>query len=210
MLENMALPENEDKVVTSKPFYIQFARFISTAFSPAIITLPFILLVALYTHEANALLAAGIIVFFLSVGPMGYIFYGVKTGKFSDVDVSIRSQRTGPFVFGLASGLLGLLILELTHAPHLMTIIMLLILVCGVILMVTTFWWKISMHASAISGAVTMLGVLYGKIILPAFVLVALVGWSRVVLHRHTRAQVIGGSAVGILLTFALLKTQGL
>jgi membrane-associated phospholipid phosphatase len=141
---------------------------------------------------------------------MGYIFYGVKTGKFSDVDVSIRSQRTGPFVFGLASGLLGLLILELTHAPHLMTIIMLLILVCGVILMVTTFWWKISMHASAISGAVTMLGVLYGKIILPAFVLVALVGWSRVVLHRHTRAQVIGGSAVGILLTFALLKTQGL
>ena len=96
MLENMALPESEDKLVTSKSFHMQFARFISTVFSPAIITLPFILLVALYTHEANALLAAGIIIFFLSVGPMGYVLYGVKTGKFSDVDVSIRSQRTGP------------------------------------------------------------------------------------------------------------------
>jgi membrane-associated phospholipid phosphatase len=210
MLENMVLPESEDNLVTSKPFHIQFARFISTVLSPAIITLPFILLVALYTHEANALLAAVIIIFSLSVGPMGYVLYGVKTGKFSDVDVSIRSQRTGPFVFGLASSLLGFIMLELTHAPHLMTTIMLLIILCGLILMITTFWWKISMHTSAISGAVTMLSVLYGKTILPAFLLVALVSWSRVVLHRHTKAQVIGGSTVGILLTFALLKTQGL
>jgi membrane-associated phospholipid phosphatase len=44
---------------------------------------------------------------------------------------------------------------------------------------------------------------------LPLFALVALVSWSRVVLRRHTLAQVIAGSLAGIVLTPLILKVRG-
>jgi membrane-associated phospholipid phosphatase len=211
MLENMALPESNEEVIPAKLFRIQFARFISTALSPATVVLPFVILVAFYTKDPNALISVLLAFFFLSVGPMGYIFYGVKTGKFTDADVSVRSQRTGPFIVTIASSLIGSLILEyVAHGTHLIAVILQLIAFCGIIMMIVTCWWKISMHASAIAAAVTTLTMLYGKIVLPAFLLLIAVSWSRVVLHRHTKAQVIAGSLVGIVLTFVLLKLQGI
>jgi membrane-associated phospholipid phosphatase len=86
---------------------------------------------------------------------------------------------------------------------------MLLIAVSGIVMMLITFWWKISMHASALSAALTALTFVYGNIILPAYLLVILVSWSRVKLHRHTISQVAAGSLVGITLAWILLKIRG-
>jgi len=44
---------------------------------------------------------------------------------------------------------------------------------------------------------------------LPALALLVLVSWSRVVLRRHTLAQVVAGSLLGIALSTALLKISG-
>jgi membrane-associated phospholipid phosphatase len=44
---------------------------------------------------------------------------------------------------------------------------------------------------------------------LPTFLLLALVSWSRVVLRRHTATQVIAGSLVSIALSLAILKLRG-
>jgi membrane-associated phospholipid phosphatase len=55
-----------------------------------------------------------------------------------------------------------------------------------------------------------MLTVLYGAIVLPAFLLVVLVSWSRVVLRRHTVAQVLAGSLVSIALATAILLLRGI
>jgi len=79
----------------------------------------------------------------------------------------------------------------------------------GIIMMVITFWWKISMHASSLGGVATMLTVLYGAVMLPLFVLLVLVSWSRVVLRRHTVTQVIAGSLAGIVLSLVILKLRG-
>ena len=209
MLEKMALQEENENPVVTRPFHVQFARLVSTILSPALVALPFVILVAFYHQQGNAFISAAITFFFLSVGPMLYIIYGVSTGKFTDVDVSKRSQRTGPFIFGIASSLLGFGVLSLTHGQKILEVVLLMTALTGAIMMITTFWWKISIHTSALSGAVTMLSMLYGKILLPAYLLVVLVGWSRVVLHRHSKAQVTAGSIVGVLLTVALLKWQG-
>jgi len=72
-----------------------------------------------------------------------------------------------------------------------------------------TLWWKISIHASSLAGTVTFLTALYGAIVLPAFLLVILVSWSRVVLRRHTVAQVVAGALVSITLTSAILFIRG-
>ena len=213
MLDNMALQEGGENTIApiaSRPFHIQIARFISIAFFPAIIVLPLVLFVAFATHAANSLISAFITFFFLSVGPTLYIFIGVLFGKFTDIDVSVRSQRTGPFLFGLGSCLLGFIILNLMHAPHALQSVLLLTLVCGIIFMLITFWWKISIHASALASAITMLSMIYGRVVWPAFLLVALVSWSRVALKRHTMQQVAAGSLMGIVLTWLLLTITGI
>jgi len=196
----------------SKPVHIHIARLASTILSPIAVSLPSVILVALY-HAANIALAlfyACIVLLFLSIGPMIYIVIGVRMGKFTDTDVSVRSQRVAPFLFGLSSSILGLLILFLTHGPKNLITVLLLASISGILMMVITFWWKISLHAASLASSVTLLTILYGTIILPAFLLVALVGWSRVVLHRHTVGQVIAGATVNILLVVVVVQLRGI
>jgi membrane-associated phospholipid phosphatase len=44
---------------------------------------------------------------------------------------------------------------------------------------------------------VAVLALTYGPVVLPAYLLVALLGWSRVSMRDHTIAQVVGGSVLG-------------
>jgi membrane-associated phospholipid phosphatase len=209
MLDNMALQNSDTPPNISKKSNLQFARFISMILSPAVVALPFIVLMALSNNKQNIFLSVIITIFFLCIGPMAYIIVGVISGKFTDVDVSIRSQRVGPFLFGIASTAIGYVILTITHGQKNLATILLLIAISGVVMMLITFWWKISMHASALSAAVTALAFVYGFIVLPAYLLVILVSWSRVKLHRHTISQVAAGSLVGIVLSWILLKMRG-
>jgi membrane-associated phospholipid phosphatase len=215
MSDPIVLREDEPPVVPSslsKRLHIRIARYISAILSPIAVSLPSVLLVALY-HERNQFTAAlntCLTLFFLSVGPMIYILIGVRLGKFSDVDVSDRTQRSGPFIFGIISALVGFLFLSLIHGPKNLQTVLLLTVIVGIIMMIITLWWKISVHASSLAGAATVLTALYGAVMLPSFALVVLVGWSRVVLRRHTLAQVIAGSCLNIALTTIVLMIRGI
>jgi membrane-associated phospholipid phosphatase len=70
-------------------------------------------------------------------------------------------------------------------------------------LMAITVKWKISVHSAVSSGAVAMLALAYGPWMLAGYVLVALVGWSRIALRDHTPAQVVAGAALGAAIAFA-------
>ena len=190
---------------------VRIARHVSNILAPATISLPFILLVAFYQaqDELSALLFACITLFFLSVGPLLYIIIGVRLGILSDIDVSRRSQRVGPFIFAIISSTIGWIILSLTDGPRNLQTVMIITVFSGIIMMVITLWWKISMHASSLGGVATMLTALYGTVMLPLFVLLVLVSWSRVVLRRHTVPQVIAGSLAGIVLSLVILKIRG-
>ena len=190
---------------------MRIARYVSYILAPATISLPFILLVAFYQAQdkLSALIYACITLFFLSVGPLLYIIIGVRLGKLSDIDVSRRTQRVGPFIFGIVSVMIGWFVLSLTNGPRNLQTVMIITAFSGIIMMVITFWWKISMHASSLGGVATMLTALYGAVMLPLFVLLVLVSWSRVVLRRHTVPQVIAGSLAGIVLSLVIIKIRG-
>lgn len=214
MPEHLAVDANEHPVIETsspKPLRIRFARLVSNILAPVTISIPGVLLVAFYDAQslASALFYTCVTLFFLSFGPMLYIIIGVRFGKFLDVDVSRRKERIGPFLFGLASVLAGLVMLVLIKAPKNLQTLLIITAVSGIVMLVITFWWKISIHASSLAGTVTFLTALYGVIVLPAFLLVVLVSWSRVVLHRHTVAQVVAGALVSITLTSAILFIRG-
>lgn len=194
-----------------KPRCVRLARIISNILSPAPISLPLILLVSFYQTRSviSAIINAAIALFFLSIGPFTYILIGVRTGKLTDLDVSKRTERIGPFIFGLFSVCLGWFVLVLLHAPNILITCLIITAISGVIMMITTLWWKISIHASSLAGAATILTVLYGAVMLPTFGLLILVSWSRVILRRHTVAQVVAGSLLSIALATILLKIRG-
>lgn len=59
-----------------------------------------------------------------------------------------------------------------------------------------TLWWKISFHASYVTLFSVIFIYVYGIAALPVLVLVPAVAWARVVMNRHTVAQVAAGTLV--------------
>ena len=66
------------------------------------------------------------------------------------------------------------------------------------LLAVITTVWKVSIHCAVAAGSVTVLTLLFGPWLVPAYLLVALTAWSRVALKDHTTAQVLAGSLLGV------------
>jgi membrane-associated phospholipid phosphatase len=190
---------------------LRIARQVSNILAPVTISIPLVILVAIYDSQSvgsstAAVYYACIAFFFLSVLPAVYIVIGVRLGKISDVNVSKRGERAGPFLFNTISNMVGLFVLALLHGPKNLETLLIILAFMSAVLMVITWWWKISMHTSSLSVTVTILTALYGVTVLPAYLLVVLLSWSRVVLRRHTVAQVIAGSLVSMALaTFVLL-----
>ncbi|MHB8595865.1 MAG: phosphatase PAP2 family protein [Ktedonobacteraceae bacterium] len=214
MSNHTIVDANEHIIVEApviRPLRVRCARYVSNILAPSTISLPFVLLVSLYHSRSttSALLFACLTLFFLTLGPMVYILIGVRKGWLSDVDVSRRTERAGPFLFGITSVALGFVLLRYVNAPKNLETLLLITTISGVIMLIVTLWWKISIHASSLAGAATMLTVLYGAAMLPTFLLLILVSWSRVVLRRHTTAQVIAGSLLSIALSVSILLLRG-
>lgn len=74
--------------------------------------------------------------------------------------------------------------------------------------LLVTVGWQISIHMSVAGGTVMILVLVFGPQVLPAALIAAAVGWSRLVLEAHTAAQLLAGTALGgtAALTFALLS----
>jgi membrane-associated phospholipid phosphatase len=214
MQEHLAVDAEEHTIIEApgpKPLHIRIARHVSNILAPTTISLPFILLVAFYQarDQLTAFVYACITLFFLSIGPLIYILIGVRRGKLSDLYVSRRSERAGPFLFGIISVTIGWLVLALMNGPKNLQTVLIITAVSGILMLLITLRWKISIHASSLGGAATILTALYGAVMLPLFVLLALVSWSRVALRRHTIAQVVAGSLASIAISLVILKIRG-
>jgi membrane-associated phospholipid phosphatase len=214
-MQNHPIVDTDENIILEesypRPLRIRCAQCISNALAPITISLPLIVVVAFY-HARNlfaALSYALITLFFVSLAPATYVLIGVRQGKISDLEVSNRKERAGPFLCGIMSTIVGLFILLLTNAPKNLETLLYITGVSGIVMTLTTLWWKISIHAATLAGAATVLTTLYGIVMLPTYLLVVLAGWSRVVLRRHTVAQVVVGSLVSIVLTAVILKVRG-
>ena len=134
---------------------------------------------------------------FAAVLPTLFISYGVRHGRWSDRNVGARRPRLVVLAFITGSVAAGLAVLTAGGAPRLLTGYLAFMLASVAVLALVTVVWKISIHCAVASGSVAILALFYGPPVLAGFVLVALLGWSRVVLKDHTVAQVVGGSVLG-------------
>jgi membrane-associated phospholipid phosphatase len=145
---------------------------------------------------------------FAGVLPMMFISRGVRHGRWDDRYVGAKRPRLIVLAFIIASVAAGLALLVGLGAPRELSGYFGCMLASVALLAAITTVWKVSIHCAVAAGSVTILTLLFGPSLVPAYLLVALTAWSRVALKDHTTAQVVAGSLLGVaaaVVTYAVI-----
>jgi membrane-associated phospholipid phosphatase len=207
----MSIRHGDQELAQPIPRRLRLARLVGELLSPPPILVVLALVVAWASTPTPgmAVLWGGIAALFASVLPYAIILRGVRRGRLSDKNLSVRAERIRFAVVAITSVLLGLALLAALDAPAEMVALLASIAVGVVCGWMITLWWKISVHAAIAAGAATVLLLVLGTALLVVWPLVAVIAWSRVQVGDHTPAQVVAGVALGIVVNatiFPLLR----
>lgn len=123
--------------------------------------------------------------------------------KWTDLDVSVRRQRYALYPFAIASMIALTGALNYFGAPSVVVRSAIAFGLANIVDGVINFFYKVSAHATGAAACAVIFWAavptaLWG-LSLAATIAALLVGWSRVVLKRHTVGQVLLGWSVGML-----------
>ena len=149
----------------------------------------------LASRLAISLLAA---IFLSVIAPTSLLlFFGVRSGRWADADVSVREERKRFYPIAIPLSAFGTIVMWLVHAPRYILrggVITLLLLISAAII---NHWSKISLHTLFATYCTVILFRVNPLCGSAAFILAALVFWSRLFLSRHTISENISGVALG-------------
>jgi membrane-associated phospholipid phosphatase len=185
-----------------------WARLVSDILSPPVIwgALAFPIAFRNAPSPQQALLWAMTYIILVCIMPVMYIALMVRRGKITDIHMKVRSQRFRPFLVSILCTTIAWWTLRFMGAPSVVPLFALFSLVQMVMMALITLVWQISMHAMSIAGAAVALGFLFGgTAALAAAPFVILVGAARLRLKRHTPAQVLVGTVLGVIIPTMLL-----
>ena len=194
----------------------QISLFISSIFQPLLMPIYSVALLFVYTHfkfvYANLffnLLIPTILFTFLIPGILIYIM--MRVGIISDLSLPKRSDRFAPYAVAMLS--FGFLIYYFFKLGLPTWFLMMLgaSIIVMILATVITLWWKISAHMFGISSLIGgVMSVCYfveksnpSYLFVILFLLAGMVGTSRIILRRHTPAQVYAGFLLGFMVSFA-------
>ncbi|HKO97161.1 MAG TPA: hypothetical protein VJU86_09220 [Pyrinomonadaceae bacterium] len=182
------------------------ANILSTVGHPLVL-LPLTIALSLLGRLSGTRLIVVVAVFLVStVIPMLFIIRRkVAAGIWTDMDVSDHGQRGGLYNVAVPIILISIVVFWLFEFPLGMIVgalVSLALLLAG---MAINRFSKISMHAMFGAYCVVILVASSATFGLAAVVLVAGMSWSRVILGRHTIAQVIAGNLLGAMAGVLLL-----
>jgi membrane-associated phospholipid phosphatase len=139
-------------------------------------------------------------VLIIIVPPYTFVLYGVYRGRFTDHHLGDRRQRLVPILLGMATSVVGIVVLALAGAPRLLVAGAATIGIGLLAGAVVSPFWKMSGHTTATAGVLVICAEVGHGWPLLAAPLVVVVGWARVRLKDHTVGQVLAGAAVGALI----------
>ena len=152
-----------------------------------------------------------------AVIPLCLLLLLYRTGKISDMSISQRKQRTLPMSIGVAAYVGAAIYLKILHAPVWLPGFFIGAAIATAVALIVTLRWKISAHSIAIGGlaavmlwiAATRLATVNAMLWLTAVIIIGGVTASaRLVLDRHTPAQVCVGWLWGLICVFACMTVS--
>ena len=178
----------------------KIAEIISYVFHPLIVVIPTMVIAITQTGFSLTesvfwtLLAVSVV----NVPMALLLFYGVRSGRYSDASVSLRQQRTSIYAVGGVCLVILLLILILANAPPvLIACLIAAVLATGFGYLVNRYT-KLSLHSAAIAGCATVLLITFPLLGILLAIFTPLVGWSRIRLKHHTPLQILIGWIVPV------------
>lgn len=153
----------------------------------------------------KALQNLGLIIFVIILPIFGWIYWNVKTGRYTNMDVSDRKQRNSLYLFNFGIISLYTAFLYFTPQEFGFILINIFLLILMITLQLSNFFIKSSMHTAfnvfvcvLFFGLNPYLGSLW-------LILTVLLGVSRVILKRHTVKEVIMGASIATLISIVYL-----
>lgn len=178
------------------------SRIISSlTYAPVLTAFMFILIDLKAADTAVMLLTTASALVFATILPIIIVrYHSIKAGN-TDGDVIRKEDRMKPLLGGILSYLLGVASMWLIGSPPLSFAMMVSYTVSTVIVLLISTKWKISIHATGVTGPTMALSIAYWPWGLLMLLLIPLVAWARYVRRKHTPAQLIGGFVYGFLIT---------
>jgi hypothetical protein len=187
------------------------ARFCTEVFQPPAVV-SFLLIVAGIRSSTGSLgIWCGVIAaLFMCLMPWLAVVLLARRGRLSDHHVGDKRQRLPVLLATLGSTVLGSVILVAMGAPSLVFAVLVSFVAGMVFMMAVSPFWKVSGHATALSGAVAVLILIFGPGFFWLLALPPLIGWSRVHLGDHSVNQVFAGTIAGPLVIGSVLELMTL
>ncbi len=196
---------------TSNLLVTRIARSVTHLTAPPVLSIPvYIFLETLYDpqHEGTGWKVT-LALFFGAVAPAIAVLLLKALKLVSDVHIMERTQRTLPYCIAIASFGLGTLTLWLLYGWGMMSALLACCTLNTLTVMLINLRWKISAHATGVSGSIAACLLIVGWRAWPLLGLLALVAWARIYLRAHTPGQVVSGSLLGFSFTVTLLTLCG-
>lgn len=175
--------------------------WVSLMLHPFIIA-PLVVVLVLYLDTQDIWLALGYagLCAAIVIGPsLTFILIQVARRRYSDADVSIRSQRHSLYVVGGLCMAVCFGVLVWVGAPRLLMVLFITgFLTIMLFAVITRLWLKVSIHVGTLASTAVVVG-FYSLPIATALALATLlVSWARLTLRRHSFSETIVGLAVGV------------
>lgn len=185
---------------------ISASNILSTILNPLFSLLFFFGFYAYEKMEYHmALKNLGLMIFFVVIPIFGWIYWNVKSGRYTNMDVSDRKQRNSLYIFNFIIIAVYIEILNLTQQEFSFILINIFLLILMMTMHFSNFFIKSSMHTSFnvfVSVLFFNLNPYFGFFWLG---LTVLLGISRVILKRHTPKEVFMGASIATIISIVYL-----
>jgi membrane-associated phospholipid phosphatase len=158
------------------------------------------LVISLYSRPfVEALAWAAIFGFFVSLAPILFVLYLLRTGKIHELHMSNTGERTLPYAIAVLGSLIVFGLAVLLQGPDLLRCLTLLNITSLLAVGLINHFWLISFHSMGVAAMSMVLGQVFGPAVAIALLpLIAVVVAVRLYLRRHTVAQVVAGLLLGV------------
>ncbi|MEI7503481.1 MAG: phosphatase PAP2 family protein [Paludibacter sp.] len=189
---------------------IKVAKFISFIGHP-LLTIPLFILVVLFSSGdlKNALLISTLLIGGVFLPLILRLYNKSKDGSYTNFDVSDRIQRKSMFVFVIPLLIIVTFVLFASKQSTNICLSVLFATLLIIVSQVVNLAIKSSLHVSLniyLSFILITFNFEFGIILLLfTFVL----GWSRLVLGRHSLKEVLFGGAIGLIISLLMIYFEG-
>jgi len=189
----------------------KLAEVVSYVFHPLLVVIPtlVIAMVQLGSTLGQAIFWTVLSIVLVNLPMALLLFWGVRTGKYSDASVSIREQRTSIYAVGGVCLVILLAVLIIGKAP----VVIIACLISAVIATAIGYWvnryTKLSLHSAAMAGCTAVLLLTAPLIGVIMAIFAPLVGWARIRLKHHTPVQILIGwvlATLPVIVVFYLMS----